>query len=217
MTEVDITESQGKLFEWDEKCDWLVDFQDGPFADFTRDVQISVDHASYARFPANPKATQQTIPEADEVITQPCHVHPEYQGYDPGQTAVDYTKTLWTRLIGKHGNYIDYESGKDSLKNIDSLPVFHFLPMNPPTTANADGQHVVCQLTMVNEIDITIKLDMRHPLPRLKNGSAFISINNSFDPRHVVTPIWANSGAKSSGSMINPPSHRWGSAPLEYV
>ncbi|EFX61413.1 hypothetical protein DAPPUDRAFT_339704, partial [Daphnia pulex] len=66
MTEVDITESQGKLFEWDEKCDWLVDFQDGPFADFTRDVQISVDHASYARFPANPKATQQTIPEADE-------------------------------------------------------------------------------------------------------------------------------------------------------
>ena len=217
MHEIDLTESQGELFSWDEKCDSLLDFSDGIFNENQADVTIPLDHAVGAVFPKNTAAKADDIPVPTLATTTPSHLHPAYDGLDNFPTNPTYQSTLWYGKFLKSGNYIDFKGG-DRLKEPKTMPVMHFFPINPPTMSTADGQHVVTQLILECEIDLRFEMDLRHPDVFISQDPATksrTSIVRSLDPQHTVLPLGWNGGTRN-GSLINPPSQKWGKVPLEW-
>jgi hypothetical protein len=146
--EVDMTESQGLICEWNEDCDWLIS---NPFNIIesvgfgATNVTVQVDHAQTLEIVAG---SQEVTPVNNAIVQNNDSSFNFYQSH-----------------IGKNGNYVDTAPGKDTINQWQTLPTFSIHPIPPPTKATANSQHVLLPLVLETEIDFEIAFDTTYPLP----------------------------------------------------
>lgn len=196
--EVDMTESQGLICEWNEDCDWLISNPNNIIESVAFGASaftINVDHSETVEVVAG---NQEVVPSANKVV----------HNNDP---SFDFYKSH----IGKSGNYIDTAPGKDTINQWQTLPSFTVHPIPPPTKATANAQHVLLPLVLETEIDFEIAFDTTYPLPAgiLKDTTGFIQATGR--PEFVNFFKREQGSNKIHSSQIH--TQKWGTNPVFFT
>lgn len=197
--EVDMTESQGLIAEWNEDCDWLLSRPDTildsvamPGSAFT----LAVDHAQTVEIRAGQTSF---TPVDDHVIDK----------NDSEGIGLDFYRAH----VGKSGNYIDTAPGKDTINQWQTLPTFAIHPLPPPTKENANAQHVLLPLVVETEIDFEISFDSVYSKP----------LNQSTDTTRLQTgnPEFVNYFKREQGTnkihSCQTHAQKWGTNPVYFT
>lgn len=201
MTEVDVTESQGTLFQWNEECDWLLSKPTAMLNNLGSGLTLELDHAQSLTFATN---SLEHTPVNKKFVEK----NPEY-GNNPA--TAEYDSYIYTKEIGKKGNYIDTDPGKDSINQVETLPVFNLQMMTPPTKQSAAGQHVLMQVTLETEIDIEFSFDSVYGSMLYAGGEMIATANPQFVKLFTRS---ANSNYDLNSWHLQ--SQRWGNNAFYY-